>query len=354
MLPGQGGNAKANYASIPGEARRPAPPTQRTYLLSSSAHHEISDPMKHLLRLSTIYREHASVHVAVPDDPDEFESLLLRAYETARGKWQPAVLPSEGNGAKDQEDFTRFLAQRLHVKFAGVPLAQMLKDLALTDLYLAYACLRHEPKALEMLDHDYLANLPTLIRDSRGSQDEINELRQMVRVQILVGPGRPKPELAEYKGTGPLRKWIQMVAAHLVRKLNAPSRRMTPREDADALIEALPAPDDPVVDALRKRHLPHILEALVHAISTLSPDQRHLLRLHFRDRLSTSKIALLYGVNQSTIWRDIKKALDAVYTEMKRNMQERLNLSTHDFTSLVNALRSQFDMSISQILNERV
>ncbi len=303
--------------------------------------------MKHLLRLSTIYREHASVHVAVPDDADEFESLLLRAYEKARGQWQLEMLPS------DQEDFIRFLAQRVHMKFAGVPLAQMLKELALADLYLAYACLRHEPKALDMLDREYLANLPALSRDSRSSQDELNELRQLVRVQILVGGGSARPELAGYKGTGSLRKWIQMVAAHLARRRNAPSRRMTPREDADALIEALPAPDDPVIDSLRKRHLPQILEALIHAISTLSPEQRHLLRLHFRDRLSTSKIALLYGVNQSTIWRDIKKALDAVYTELKRHMQERLNLSTHDFVSLVNALRSQFDMSISQILNER-
>lgn len=300
--------------------------------------------MSEPFELSAIFLEHAAVRVAIPNGPGEFEGLLLCACETGRGDLQRVNLTNE--------EFIRHLAQRLHKKFEGAPLAQVFEKLALADLYLACACLKPDPEALNRLDREYLTRLAELLTNSRLSQDALAEIRQLVWIQIVVGTGKSKPELAAYRGLGSLRRWIQIVASHLVRKQGAPSQ-VTPYEDAQAVIEGLPAPDDPEFDALKRSHLPELLEAMSGAFSTLSPKQRYLLRLHFRDRLSTIKIAQLHGVNQSTIWRDIKGALDAVHEEMKRQLQERLRLSTHDFESLVNALRSQFNLSISQILAER-
>ncbi|HYH97163.1 sigma factor-like helix-turn-helix DNA-binding protein [Hyalangium sp.] len=301
--------------------------------------------MRKLLKLSAIFLEHASVRVEVPEDPNELEALLLRAYQAGRDRWPNVLLP--------EEEFIRHWTQRLPAEFEGLPLAQVIEETVLPDLYLACACLRDDDdsEALAVFEEQYIARLPALLGKPKLPEDVLDELKQTVRIQVLVGTGGSKPDLDRYRGLGTLESWIKIVASRQLGKQSTPTR-FAHEEDAHAMLEALPAPEDPYFDTLKRRYFPQLVQALGEAFSSLSPDQRHLLRLHFRSRLSTTKIAALLGVNQSTSWRQIAKALEAVYAEMKRRLQERYNLSTHDFESLVNALRSQLDMSISQLLGK--
>jgi RNA polymerase sigma-70 factor len=60
----------------------------------------------------------------------------------------------------------------------------------------------------------------------------------------------------------------------------------------------------------------------------------------------------LFRVNQSTVSRWLKSARQAIYEETRRRLQERLNLSSQEFESLLAVIDSQLEVSFSQILKE--
>lgn len=70
------------------------------------------------------------------------------------------------------------------------------------------------------------------------------------------------------------------------------------------VLEALPAPGiDAELDLIKQRHQKEFRQALREAFSALTSDERHLLRLYFVDRLSTTELGALLRVNQSTVSR---------------------------------------------------
>jgi RNA polymerase sigma-70 factor len=60
----------------------------------------------------------------------------------------------------------------------------------------------------------------------------------------------------------------------------------------------------------------------------------------------------LFGKDQSTISRWLKDVRERVYEETKRRLQERLRLSSQEFESLMSAIQSKFDVSLSQLLGQ--
>jgi hypothetical protein len=53
------------------------------------------------------------------------------------------------------------------------------------------------------------------------------------------------------------------------------------------------------------------------------------------------------------ISRWLKEARESVYEDTKRRLQERLRISSGEFESLMDAIKSRFEMSMSQLLNEK-
>jgi RNA polymerase sigma-70 factor len=121
----------------------------------------------------------------------------------------------------------------------------------------------------------------------------------------------------------------------------------------DTIVRALPAPGvDPELELIRRRHHTDFRQAMREAFSSLSADERHLLRLYFVDQLSTYELGALFRVNQATISRKLKSARQTVYEETRRHLQARLGLSTQGFESFLAVLDSQLELSISQLLGE--
>jgi RNA polymerase sigma-70 factor len=74
--------------------------------------------------------------------------------------------------------------------------------------------------------------------------------------------------------------------------------------------------------------------------------------MYFIERLTTTQLGELFGVEQSTAWRWLQNVRKAVYEATKQRLKERLHLTSGEFKSVVAAIRSQLDASISQILKE--
>jgi RNA polymerase sigma-70 factor (ECF subfamily) len=296
-------------------------------------------------QLALTFLEYAPRRVDAPDDTAELEELLQRAVEAGRAPWPQVTLPDEV--------FVRHLAERLPEANAELPLAQVLQKMDLGGLHLACACLHNVPEAIKTLESRYLAQLPGFLKQPTSVVDDVC---QSVRIHLLVGTTESGPRLAEYKGRGKLMSWIQVIA---VRMIPPPSKQVvsSPRsheENLVAALEDLPAPGHDVDLELFKRHYrQEFLHALRNAFSALSTEQRSLLRRYFVDGLSTIELGKLFGVDQSTASRKLKKAREAVYEETKRFLQERLGLSSQEFKSLVAIVESQLDLSLSQFLKEQ-
>lgn len=277
-------------------------------------------------------------------EPTPLEGLLHHVWDSARARWPGVDL--------DAERFVRYLAERLPEVSPGSPLAPVLESLCLAELYLACACAHGLPGATEAFEAHYLAKLPGLLGYLKQPAAVVDDVCQLTRVRLLVRTPDQGPRINDYTGRGALMSWVRVTAVRIALKLQA-SDKAGPDEDVADVLEALPAPGgDQELDLIRQRHQAEFRQALRDACSTLSSDERHLLRLYFVDRLSTTELGALLRVNQSTVSRWLKNARQTVHDETRRRLQARLNLSAGGFQSFLSVLDSQLDLSLSQLFGE--
>jgi RNA polymerase sigma-70 factor, ECF subfamily len=129
-------------------------------------------------------------------------------------------------------------------------------------------------------------------------------------------------------------------------------RRRAPdaREVEDALLQQSVPDPGPELVQLRLRHAADFRAALRQALDTLGTRDRVLLRLHFVDGLSLTRIARAYQVSQSTASRWFARIRDVVHDEAKRRLHALLGTSSSEFHSLARLLEGQLDLSLSRVL----
>jgi len=273
------------------------------------------------------------------------DALLVGAWEQARVKWPTVTLPIK--------QFVIHLAQRLLPINPVGPIGPAVATLSLAELYLACACLHGMASAHEAFERDYLARLPVRLRSLKQPDALIDDVCQITRVKLLVATPEGTPKIGDYTGRGKLLGWMQVIAGRILHRLRA-AEKPAPDDSSEELIRAIPGQGiDPELDVMKRRHGDEFRQALREAASTLSSDERYLLRLHFAEQLTTYEMASLFRVDQSTISRWLKSARQHVHEETRRRLQERLGFSTPGFESFLAFIASQLDLSISQLLAEK-
>ncbi|WP_244221755.1 sigma-70 family RNA polymerase sigma factor [Corallococcus exercitus] len=272
------------------------------------------------------------------------ERLLQETLASAHTRWSGDALPPEL--------FMRHLAERLPEASPESPLSPLLGQLALEELYLACACVHGVAGATEAFEQHYLSKLPGLLAYLKHPPALMDDVCQVTRVKLLVRMPEEEPRIKDYTGRGALLSWVRVTAIRVSIKLSA-ADKPAPEEDVGAVLDALPAPgSNAELELIRQSHQAEFQRAVREAFSTLSPDERHLLRLYCFDRLSTTELGALLRVNQSTVSRWLKSARQTVYSETRRLLRERLGLSTQGFESFLAVLGSQLDVSISQLFGD--
>jgi RNA polymerase sigma-70 factor (ECF subfamily) len=301
--------------------------------------------MEQACEVAAVFLAQAPKRVVPSAELEALGRLLMKRWEDARSKWPTVELPIRV--------FVTHLAQRLPEGSQDSPMAPLLEQLSLGELYLAGACLYGIHSAHECLDRHYLAKLPGMLKGARHSESMIDDVCQLLRVKLLVLTPEGPPRIGEYKGRGSLMNWVRVSAVRLALKLQS-TEKPAPEQDADTVLAALPAPGvDAELDLIKRRHHAEFRLAMREAFSVLAADERHLLRLYFADQLSMYELASLFRVNQSTVSRWLKSARQTIYEETRRRLQERLGLSTQDLNSFLAVLDSQLDLSLSQLLGEK-
>jgi RNA polymerase sigma-70 factor (ECF subfamily) len=250
-------------------------------------------------------------------------------------------------------DRDRFAAHWARQLAQAADPARAFDQLHVEDLYLAFGCAEGDPHAMGELRKRLSPAVTPVIRQVDPSDAFFDEVQQQLLERLLVSvDGRP-PRIAGFAGRTSLENWLRAVALRIALNLRRTHRRVPEIAVGEALLEFAAPARDPHLDHLRARYGGEIATALRDAIASLSSQERNVLKLHFVDGLSLNQIAAVYQVNKSSVSRWLGRARGSVLDAACRDLETRLGVPQDEFRSMIRALKSQVDLSLTTALKSR-
>ena len=263
------------------------------------------------------------------------ERAILDAWEAGKSLWPDIEL--------DREQFAA------HMEAVDPTATSRFQ----TDLYLACACLRRDPAAIAIFNREVLSSARGAIGAIDSSPEFVDEALQRLRTSLMVGDGdQPAPRLTLYAGRGPLRAWVGIAAARtalMMRRSQKRSKEITTDEDWTGTL-AMISTNNPELELLKRQYAEAFQIALRDAVAAIEPRMRSVLKMSFVDGLSIDEIGTIYVVHRATAARWIQRACDDVFEKTRALLAERLSLSPSELDRMNAMVRSQLDVSLSQLL----
>lgn len=251
-------------------------------------------------------------------------SDLGAAFARARTRWPQLEL--------DFDRFVRFVTPKLDQQ------PQAWEDLALVD-----ACCRDVPGSVELLEKALRLQVHAVVRTGAATEDEVS---QRLLEKLLVGP---TPRLSSFSGRGSLSGWLRAAVVREVLNLN---RGANGTYTDDQALESAAQSGTPVdLQVLRARHADAFKAAFREALSTLTEQQRELVRLHLIENVSLSELSRRWSVHRTTLARWLDLARHHIALATRERLNQTLQLSKAEFDSLVNFLQQQVEVSLTGLNN---
>jgi len=216
------------------------------------------------------------------------------------------------------------------------------------ELALAWTIARGDAAALLRFDREILPEADAAARKLDRAPAFADEVRQAVRVRLVVGEGA-EPRILAYRGTGPLRAWVAVAALRVALNLKRAASR-APGAAADLLADVVDREPDPELRHLKTLYRAELREALAATLAALADRPRALLRLRFVDGLELAHIGRLYRVHESTASRWVSQAIADVAADARRRLALRLAIAPSSADSVARMVASQLDLSIARLL----
>jgi RNA polymerase sigma-70 factor (ECF subfamily) len=257
--------------------------------------------------------------------------LLAQKLSEARAAW-PLIEVAE-------DRFLAYVARRIPSQ--GSP-EKILRGLVAGDLYLACACADGDARAIAAMEAHTFAEIDRALLRLRQSPSTIDEVKQRVRQHLFVGA---RPAIASYAGTGPLRRWVRVVAIRTFHQLREQAQGEVPVEKD--LLEALPeTASDPELLYIKQHYREAFGAAFATAMQSLSAPDRTLLRQHFIEGKSIDDLAVLHKVHRATAARWLAQVREAIAEKTRKLLMKELRVQRADFDSILRLIQSQLDVSI--------
>jgi RNA polymerase sigma-70 factor (ECF subfamily) len=277
--------------------------------------------------------------------PDEARPLVDDVVGAALGELIATARAAHPDVAIDDAALARFVGVRLG---EAKDLAAVLRAAPAADLLLACGCAAGDRSAQAAFDR-ILDEVDAAAIAVRAPADTIDEVKQMLRAQLLVARDDRPPAIAGYAGRGSLRAWLRITATReLVRQIKKQLRDV-PLEQA---ILDQPGEGDPVLERLKAQYRAEFAAALGEALLDLDARERTLLRLSILDDLGIDEIGAIYAVHRATAARWLIKARAALVEATQRRLAGRLKLGEDEVTSVIRMIQSKLDVSMERLLDE--
>ncbi len=260
---------------------------------------------------------------------------IREGWEIGREAW-PEVEVSE-------EDFAAFVGDRVRNE-TGSHASPLW-----SDLYLACACARGNPKALRIFDTVLFPQIEPALKRVAPSVSA-DDVRQLLHQKLFVGePGKPG-KIADYAGRGALRTWLRITATRTALDLGGQAREV-PVEGV-ALEFIIGAGQDPELDYFKQRYAAEFRAAFADAFAALEPRDRSLLRYAFGKGLSIDAIGTIYGVHRATAARWVVTAHEDLVKGLRKTMIARLDVKPDEYASILRLIESRIEVSFERLLRE--
>lgn len=267
------------------------------------------------------------------------DDRIAHAWRAGRAAW-PALAVTE-SGFRDH------LVQRL-----ADPRAAEMLALTGADLYLAYACSLGDRAALAIVEALVAPMLARIAQRWRHAQVDPADLTQALRVRLFVGDHEAPPRIAYYRGEGPLKHWLRIVAARLVVDLSRRQREQFETLGSDeVLLARITEEDGPELAFLRAEYRAKFKTAFGRAFAALDDNERTLLRLRFIDGLRLDEIARITGVHRVTVSKALARARDRLGAALTADLAESLH--GDDPAAALALIRSRLSLSFERLLAGR-
>jgi RNA polymerase sigma-70 factor (ECF subfamily) len=263
----------------------------------------------------------------------ELESELRVRWDAARAAWPDITLAAE--------PFLQFLAERAT---GGLPP----RDRA-GDLYIACACSLGIPSALDAFRRRYRGVVARAIRRTDSSEVFLEEVLQELAIKFFVRARNGGPGVAQYRGRSTLRAWLATAAARTAINMRR-AKAEQEHEEVGSGIAALEARVNPELLLLKARYKPEFESSIRAALAAMTAEERTLLLLQIVDGLTLPQLASMRGVSRATIARRLAEARDALFEQTRRQLADRLRLSPSEYASVLSLLRSQLEVSLTDVL----
>lgn len=248
----------------------------------------------------------------------------------------------------DEDQLAQFVGERL----TGTELAAALAAAPAADLVLAGACVAQDPTAHAAFDA-VLTEVDAAGSSVGATRDQIDEVKQVLRLQLLVPKDGKPPGLSGYRGKGPLRGWVRITATReLIRHKKKAARNVPLEPGARTLEGMLTSGGDPALEALKAEYRSEFAIALREAIDRISAEDRTLLRQSIVDELSIDAIGVAYGVHRATAARWLTRARSSLVAMTHQRLSDRLKLPVEQIESVIRLVQSRLDASMIRYLEE--
>jgi RNA polymerase sigma-70 factor (ECF subfamily) len=269
---------------------------------------------------------------AVPDLARRLWSLVAEG----RAAWPDlAVEPSA---------LVAFIARQLDEE--PQDLVETLDGLRPGDLYLACGCAGGDTAALATFDRNYMREVDIALARMRIGPPRSNDVKQLVRQRLFVGPPGQPGKIAEYAGRGDLRRWVRAVAVRTcLNDLRKGKNEILTDDDHLIAQQAIPG-DDPEIEYMKRTYADQFKAAFAEALANLGAREQTLLRYHHVDGLNIDEIGAIYRVHRVTAFRWLDKAKDQLVKATLDTLRARLKLTPTELDSVLRMIRSQVHLSL--------
>jgi RNA polymerase sigma-70 factor (ECF subfamily) len=208
------------------------------------------------------------------------------------------------------------------------------------DLFLVFAVLEGNPRALAAFDDAYLR--PACAGAARIDRDAgfLDDVARQLRLKLI---SAPEPALRGYAGAAKLIQWLRVAALRAALELKRSERVPA----GDLPIDQLLADSNIAVTGL---HLEDFRRALEESFRRLPTRQRTLLRLHFIDGLKLDAMATIYGVHRATVARWLVAIRRMLFALAKERLGANDPLESRDLRSLYRLLEDELQVTLSSLL----
>lgn len=218
--------------------------------------------------------------------------------------------------------------------------------LRVKELWLATLLEANEAASIKRFESTLMPEIDIVVRRFEKDADARDELRQLVRIKLLVGTPGVAPKIGQYAGHGRIAGWARTVAARVA--LNA--KRGERQHESPDVLEALQLASTPEYRCLRAERQTEFWTCLRAAFESLEPRARTILRLRYRVGMTASAIAHSYAVHESTMSRWLAGARETLILEFETRASANLGPDLGP-DELRRVLQSRLELSLQGLFS---